>query len=222
MGITEIIQPEIKDDEFYAVISQIGAQLPARHILEIGSSSGAGSTEAWVKGITQNSAQPTLHCIEVSRPRFEVLQRTYASNKQVKCHWTSSVDLSRFPSKKEVIDFYHSVPSILNQYSLEQVLGWLEQDIDYIASAKAPTDGIRKILRDEQIYTFDAVLIDGSEFLGAAEFSEIYGAPIILLDDICGYKCHFPYQWLKKDPSYKCVAENTGLRNGYAAFQKIQ
>lgn len=220
MTAYEIIPPEIKDDEFYHVIYQIAAQLPGNHFLEIGSSSGAGSTEAWVKGIQQNPHRPNLHCLEVSRPRFELLQQTYADCRQVHCHWGSSVDVKRFPSEQEVRDFYNSTESTLKRYPLEQVLGWLQEDIEYIASAHAPTDTIRKVKQELSIYAFDAVLIDGSEFLGGPEFAEVYGAPIILLDDVEAFKCYYPYRWLKGDPSYKLIAENLSLRNGYAVFQR--
>jgi hypothetical protein len=220
MSITEIIPPEIKNDQFYSSILQVAAQLPGKHFLEIGSSSGAGSTEAWVRGISENPHKPHLHCIEVSRPRFDLLQQTYAHNPQVHCHWGSSVDLSRFPSREEVADFYHSTNSTLKQYPLEQVLEWLDQDIEYIRSANAPTNTIKKILQENNLCAFDAVLIDGSEFLGAAEFAEVYGASIILLDDIECFKCYHPCRWLKNDPNYQCLIENSQLRNGFAVFQR--
>jgi len=222
MSITEIIPAEIKNDQFYNVIWQVASQVPGKNFLEIGSSSGAGSTEAWAKGIAQNPYRPTLHCLEVSKPRFEVLRETYKSNSQIKCHWTSSVGLSRFPSKEQVSKFYNTVDNNLRQYPLEQVLGWLDQDIRYIQEAAAPTDGIKRILGETQIHYFDAVLIDGSEFLGEAEFGEVYGASVILLDDIRGYKCYNPYQWLKQDASYKLLAENHNLRNGFAVFQRVK
>lgn len=222
MASTDIIAPEIKNDQFYEVIRQIGEQLLCKNILEIGSSSGAGSTEAWVQGITKNPHRPTLHCLEVSKPRYEVLKETYAHCDQVNCHWSSSVDATRFPDPEEVRYFYEHVDNALRQYPLEQVLGWLQEDIAYFAEANPPEGGIRKILREQGLYYFDAVLIDGSEFLGAAEFAEVYGAPVILLDDTRGFKCYHACEWLRGDPSYKLIAENPNLRNGFAVFQRVQ
>src|SRR6267154_5149422 len=58
---------EIKDDAFYYCIERLAREADLRTILEIGSSAGGGSTEAFVKGIRRNPARPTLFCMEVSR-----------------------------------------------------------------------------------------------------------------------------------------------------------
>ncbi|MBW2169777.1 MAG: tetratricopeptide repeat protein, partial [Deltaproteobacteria bacterium] len=65
------------------------------------------------------------------------------------------------------------------------------------------------------------VLIDGSEFTGKAELDEVYGAKIIMLDDINGYKNYHNYQRLVADKTYELIAENWQVRNGYAAFRRI-
>ena len=65
MSITDIIKPEIKDDELYHYIARVGSTMHLRHILEIGSSSGGGSTEAWVKGIKANPDKPILHLLYI-------------------------------------------------------------------------------------------------------------------------------------------------------------
>ena len=70
-----LISPEIKHDLFYRTIEAIGRYAPVRHVLEIGSSSGEGSTEAWVRGMRENVLRPRLYCLEVSRVRFEALSR---------------------------------------------------------------------------------------------------------------------------------------------------
>jgi hypothetical protein len=74
--LDQIIAPEIKDDAFYRLIRDLAAGEALRHVLEIGSSAGGGSTEAFVAGLAQNAGQPKLFCIEVSKPRFEVQIRT--------------------------------------------------------------------------------------------------------------------------------------------------
>src|SRR3954454_330864 len=84
---------EIKDDAFYDTIVRVAARPDVRRILEIGSSTGDGSTEAFVKGMGQNPSQPTIYCMESAKDRFEVLRKRYADNPSVKCYNVSSVGL---------------------------------------------------------------------------------------------------------------------------------
>jgi hypothetical protein len=164
-----LIPPEIKDDELYSCILRLSREAPLANVLEIGSSSGGGSTEAFVTGLRHNPGSPRLFCMEVSIPRFEVL-------------------------------------------------GWLRQDRNYIAEQGVPENGIRRIRVEHGIELFDMVLIDGSEFLGVAELNEVYGAGIIVLDDVNGYKNYYNYQRLRDDSAYWLVQENLALRNGFAIF----
>lgn len=216
--LDRIIPPEISNDELYRVIQRLSAEAPLRHILEIGSSAGGGSTEAFVQGIMQNPSQPKLHCMEISGARFDALQSRYASNPDICCLRASSVGLEQFPSEKELELFYRFVPTALNNYPLDMVLGWLRQDIAYLKENEIPEHGIRLIREQYGIDTFDMVLIDGSEFLGRAELEEVYGAHIILLDDINGFKNYHNYQRLSGDPRYFIALENHALRNGFAVF----
>ncbi|MEY4667561.1 MAG: hypothetical protein RL518_260 [Pseudomonadota bacterium] len=218
MSLDTVIKPEIVNDEFHRLIQTIAATQPLNHILEIGSSSGEGSTDAWVKGIVANPQKPTLHCIECSKPRFQKLSAHYAGNPQVKCYWASSVALSQFPSPEQVAEFYTTQPSNLRQYPLQQVLGWLKEDVEYVRTHKAPEDGIAQALRASGQSTFDAVLIDGSEFTGVPEFAAIYGATIIMLDDITTYKNWEVMRYLSGDSRYRLIYSRDDLRNGFALF----
>lgn len=217
-----VIPPEIKEDEFYFLIQQLVADENINTLLEIGSSAGGGSTEAFVTGLRISKRSPRLFCMEVSKPRFAALKERYADVPFVHCYNVSSVPLTSFPSEKEVSLFYQNIPTNLNNYPCEQVLGWLRQDIDYVRNSGADANGIAHIRRENSIDAFDMVLIDGSEFTGKAEFAEVYGARWILLDDINGYKNYENYQRLKNDPNYEMYKENWELRNGYAVFCRKQ
>jgi len=216
----DIIPPEIKDDEFYHLIQQLVADEELNTILEIGSSAGGGSTEAFVKGIEAKINKPKLYCMEVSSPRYEALKQRYTSYSFVHSYNVSSVPRTAFPSEKEVALFYNHIPSNLNAYPLEQVLGWLRHDLSYIASSGVPEKGIQLIKQQQNISTFDMVLIDGSEFTGSPELEQVYGAHWLLLDDITTFKNYQNYHRLKKDPNYQLYRENEQLRNGYAVFRK--
>lgn len=214
------IVAEIKNDSFYQAIQNLAETENISTILEIGSSCGDGSTEAFVSGILKNPARPTLFCMELSQPRFKLLKKRYKNVPSVRCYNVSSVDLNSFPTEEEVSLFYQSVPTNLNHQPLETVLGWLKQDIAYIKKSNAPQKGIALIKKENQIENFDMVLIDGSEFTGVAEFKLIYGAKWILLDDIQAFKNHANYHQLLQDTTYELVEHNTTLRNGYAIFKK--
>lgn len=218
--LNRVIAPEIKDDALYSLIKQLAATEKLDAVLEIGSSAGGGSTEAFVAGLSQNSGNPKLFCIEVSKPRFEQLQRTYASYPFVFCYNRSSVSLDEFPSPEAVTKFYHETASGLVKFPLEQVLDWLRQDMQYVREAGVEAGAIEAIAAEHGITAFDMVLIDGSEFTGEAEYEKIRGARIILLDDTNTYKCWRVRQQLLADPMYDLIADDQALRNGYSAFRR--
>jgi tetratricopeptide (TPR) repeat protein/glycosyltransferase involved in cell wall biosynthesis/GT2 family glycosyltransferase len=216
--IDRLIPPEIQNDAFFEEIKRLAAQKGVEHILEIGSSSGEGSTSAFVSGIKAGGHGARLYCMEISAPRFEHLRQHYRNNEHVQCYRVSSVSESGFPTEKEVSQFYASTPTAMNRYPLEQVLGWLRQDIRYLRQNRFSGSGIRKIKRENGITDFDLVLIDGSEFTGRAEMEEVYGAGVIMLDDINSYKNYDNYHRLKNDSAYELEKEDWTLRNGYAIF----
>ncbi len=218
--LNQVIPPEIKNDEFYFLIQKLAREENIRTVLEIGSSAGGGSTEAFVTGLDGNGNHPRLYCMEVSKPRFTALRERYADKGFVSCYNVSSVPLSKFPSETEVSKFYAATTTALNSYPLERVISWLRQDIDYLQSSGVPTDGIERIKRENNIELFDMVLIDGSEFTGKAELDEVYGAKFILLDDINGFKNHRNRRRLLADPTYVLLQENWNVRNGYSVFKK--
>jgi hypothetical protein len=214
------IPPEILDDEFYRTMRSLAASAPVDTVLEIGSSTGEGSTRALVEGIRENPRRPTLFCMELSRPRFEQLQKRYADNPQVRCYNVTSVPLERFPTEADVIDFFRTRDSNLTRVPLHEVLRWLRQDIQYTSRMGPSEHGIRRIKEENGVQTFGMVLIDGSEFAGPAELDEVYGADYLLLDDITTFKNLGNHERLTSDPTYKLLASNPGLRNGYSVFER--
>lgn len=221
VGLDDVIAPEIKDDRLYAAIARAAATPGVRHMLEIGASSGAGSTEAFITGALANPGQPVLHCLEVSARRHEALALRHAEHSFVRCHHASSVGLDGFATRGEVERFHQEVDSKLRAFPLAQVLGWLDMDTQYVATRGVPVDGIRMVRRQAGVDAFDVVLIDGSEFTGAAELREVYGARFVLLDDICTYKNHGNFRTLAEDPAYRLLEHGSEPRNGYAVFERV-
>ena len=220
-GLDRIIPPEIRRDRLSRAIEAVGATEGVRHVLEIGASGGDGSTEAWVRGALRNPRRPELHCIEVSVPRFHALVERWRAHPFVHCYNHSSVPAAAFASEDEVARFYRDVRSKLRNVRLEKVLGWLRQDLAYLAEHGLSTDGIRRIRAEHGIGIFDAVLIDGSEFTGKPELEEVYGARFLLLDDIRSFKNWENYHRLRADPAYRLVKKSRWLRNGFAVFERV-
>ena len=219
--LDQLIPPEVKNDAFYDAIYRLARSESVANIFEIGSSSGEGSTEAFVRGIRENAAHPKLFCMEVSRCRFEKLREHYRDEPSVHCYNVSSIPLEKFPSEQEVAQFYTTVPSRLRETPLPTVLRWLRQDIAYLQrEAGVPQNGIERIRQENGIRDFDMVLIDGSEFTGQAELMEVYGARLILLDDTCTFKNWANRERLLHDPTYELIEESQTVRNGYAIFKR--
>lgn len=218
--LDRLIAPEIRRDRFSRLIEELGATDGVRHILEIGSSAGDGSTEAWVHGALRNPHRPELHCIEVSVPRYEALVQRYRDYPFVHCYNLSSVPAESFATEDEVAAFHAGVRSKLRNVRLPKVLGWLRQDVAYLAEHGLSAHGIRRIREEHGLAGFDAVLIDGSEFTGKPELDEVYGARFLLLDDIRSFKNWENFHRLKDDPAYRLVRKSRWLRNGFAVFEK--
>jgi len=219
--LDELIPPEITNDPFAEIIETIAASEGVREILEIGSSTGEGSTAAWVRGALRNPERPRLHCIEVSEARHAALVERWGENDFVVCHHLSSVPVERFPTADEIERFYNTEPTNLREFPLDAVISWLKQDVDYLREHSLSSDGIAEVKRQYGIDVFDAVLIDGSEFTGLAELDEVYGARFILLDDTETYKNWHGSRRLRDDHSYRLVHADSAVRNGFAVFERL-
>jgi hypothetical protein len=189
-------------------------------MIEIGSSSGEGSTSAIIKGL-KAKREWNLHLLEVDPLRFESLRRKFNRASGVFIHRYSSVSISKYPAAEDVIRFYESVPTNLNRWPIGTILHWLEQDKKKLLESNlAELDGIDRVKKDFGIENFDFALIDGSEFTGFADLQSVLGSTYILLDDINAFKCNQAYKALLADPRYLLEYENWELRNGFAIFAK--
>ncbi|MEA3211416.1 MAG: hypothetical protein QOE70_4473 [Chthoniobacter sp.] len=216
-----IIPGEITRDPFYDKLRALATLPDVATILEIGSSAGAGSTEAFVSGIRERPSRADLYCMEVSATRFTQLRATYQAFDFVHCYNVSSVPLSDFPTHETVSTFCDTVPSALRAYPKSVVLGWLDADLEYVRSHGLDLNGIELIKAEQKIGAFDLVLIDGSEFTGEAELRHVYGARLIALDDINAYKNWHNHLRLSTDPNYEVIAEDRSVRNGFSVFRRI-
>jgi hypothetical protein len=220
--LNQIIPPEIHNDPFYHSLKALAADTSLHTYLEIGSSSGEGSTQAFVTGIRSrpDPAAARLFCMEMSTERYNALAERYRDDRFVRCYNLSSALRSEFPSAEEVAFFYANTRTNLNAYPLEVVLDWLRQDIAYLENHQPSVNGIEFIKQDNNIDVFDCVLIDGSEFTGERELYHVIGAKVIALDDVNAHKCFNCYRILRSHVGYELVSENLQVRNGYAIFRR--
>lgn len=223
VSMDDVIDPEILNDPFASWITDICGRREVRSIVEIGSSSGDGSTQAILRGLVGRADLPKMVvcCLELSGARFKNLVKNVSDFDVVYPYNLPSVSSSEFPSETDVERFLLEYDSPLKSLPVERVLGWLRQDMDYVRRSGADINGISAVKLRHNIDTFDAAIIDGSEFTGAVELQYLLGAKYILLDDTETFKCRSAYEQLSTDVSYNCVAYDPKLRNGYAIFERI-
>ncbi len=220
--LSDLIPPEICNDAFYDALEALARQPSLKTYLEIGSSSGEGSTRAIVTGLRSRPdvLDTRLFCMEMSQERYAALAERYRNDQFVHCYNLSSVLPSEFPTEEEVSFFYANTRTNLNATPLTVVLEWLRQDVEYLRSRPQVMHGIEQIRAEHGITDFDCVLIDGSEFTGERELRHTLGAKVIALDDINAHKCFNAYKILSNHLSYTLVSQNLHLRNGFAIFQR--
>lgn len=220
-ALESLIPPEVKEDRLSGWIARVSATPGFRHLLDIGASSGAGSTEAFVRGALRNPDRPLVHCIEVSTERFRALLGRYEDYDFVHCYNLSSVPLESFPSPADVDRFRRRVWTRFRFIRRDTVMSWLRQDVEYVRRSGLSAPGIRQVREEHGIDVFDAVLIDGSEFTGPADLREVYGARFLLLDDIRTFKNYDNHRRLVRDPAYRLRARGRRPRNGFAVFERV-
>jgi len=121
-------------------------------------------------------------------------------------------------NKKDIEEFYQTTKTKLNQYPLEQVLGWhnvcLETAYQYKTSAIEDAHFNHSV-------DFNFVLIDGSPFSGESELRCVRPflaeKAIIALDDVNDIKNWANYQKLKGFA--ELLWEDWSVRNGAAIFK---
>lgn len=220
MSLNEIIPPEIVNDELAEWLTKLAQRPDIRTILEIGSSSGEGSTKAIVDGMCEAEQEQELFCIEMSPVRFEALRARYMTLPWVHCFQGSSVPINEYMEPSDVHKFYGGVLCNLQKYPLATVLDWLKEDLKACAACE-DHNVINTIRAKHDIATWDMAVLDGSAFTGFEEYCSVYGARIIVLDDVNDIKHHASYEDLKTDISYRTLSVNLNLRNGYAIFERV-
>ncbi|WP_419912368.1 hypothetical protein [Hoeflea sp.] len=224
--LNELIPPEIRGNAFYNDLHKIACRTDIRTFLEIGSSSGEGSTHALVSGLRKrpDTDELRLFCLEISKQRADALQAHYQEDGFVRCYNMSSIPAAAFPTDPELEHFYCNVRYPLKPRKAADKLSMarndMRTDLEYLVASGADGHGIRAIKAENGIRDFDFALIDGSEFAGERELWEVMGAKIIALDDIMTFKCWNAHRILKAHSGYRLTSMSRRVRNGYSIFER--
>ena len=220
-GLDVIIDPEVNQyTRSYYVIQEYLKRVPVSTIIEIGASSGGGTTEALIKGIQNSQSKGNgvkMASIELSRAHFKNLKERYQDISFFNPYNISSVTLDKFPTEDQVRFFMKTTN--VHGGNVVEVLKWLRQDIKYVTDNGFNENGIQKIKDDFKVKSFSFACIDGSEFTGEAEFNELPNCDAYFLDDIHVIKNWVPHRTLEKDINYVKLFQED-IRGGSRLFCK--
>lgn len=177
--------------------------------LEIGGGTGDGSTQC-IK-------TKKLFSIENHPDRIGRHAMNLSARGGVAINGTATLS-SLWLNKKDIEEFYQTTKTKLNQYPLEQVLGWHNVCLETAYQYK--TSAIENIHFEHSV-DFNFVLIDGSPFSGESELRCVRPflaeKAIIALDDVNDIKNWANYQKLKGFA--ELLWEDWSFRNGAAIFK---
>jgi hypothetical protein len=220
-GLDAIIDAEVNQNtRSYYIIQEYLKRVPVSTIIEIGASSGGGTTEALIKGVLNSPSKGNgvrMASVEVSRARFKNLKERYQDIPFFTPYNTSSVPLDKFPSDDDVRFFMKTTN--VHGGNVTEVLKWLRQDIKYVTDNGFNENGIQKIKDDFNVKSFSFACIDGSEFTGEPEYNELPNCDAYFLDDIHVIKNWVPHRTLEKDTNYVKLFQED-IRGGSSLFCK--
>ena len=177
--------------------------------LEIGGGTGDGSTQC--------IRTKLLFSIENHPDRIGRHSMNLSAKGGVSINGTATLP-KLWMNQLDIAEFYGTNKTALNQYPLDQVLGWYHECIE--SAEPYSTNAIEDIHIEHKV-DFNFVLIDGSPFSGEAELRCVRPflaeKAIIALDDVNDIKNWANYHKLKGFA--KLLWEDWSVRNGAAIFQ---
>lgn len=175
--------------------------------IEIGGGTGDGSTQC-IK--TKRLYSFEIHPDRIGRHGMNLSMRHGGTA----IHGLSS-DPQRWLNQSQIREFYQTITTNLNMYSLEFVLSWLKIDLSNASKYKWQSFQL-----DDQP---DFILLDGGAFSGQADmvewFPRLKEGGIIAMDDVNDIKNHSNYSWLKEN-GHALLWQELSWRNGSAIFKK--
>ena len=177
--------------------------------LEIGGGTGDGSTQC--------IRTKRLFSIENHPDRIGRHSMNLSARGGVSVNGTATLP-KLWMNQLDIAEFYGTNKTTINQYPLDQVLGWYHECIEF--AQPYSTNAIEDIHFEHNV-DFNFVLIDGSPFSGEAELRCVRPflaeKAVIALDDVNDIKNLANYHKLKGFG--KLLWEDWSVRNGAAIFE---
>jgi hypothetical protein len=212
-----IRSPEIiEGGEFYNVMYNTIINNNIKKIIEIGSGSGNGSTQCFIKALSKisNNNDIHLHCFEPVYEWFTHLVANTSSFDWITCYNKSAICFDDLLVKNYDLDFWESEFNNVKYIESEKEVRrqWYNKDLPYFQK-----ENFSELPNIEA----DAILIDGCEFSGYSEYIKMHPSiKWIFLDDcFAAFKTRQIYTELKNNKSVELIGH--GLeRNGWAIFKR--
>ena len=203
-----------KDDPFGQCIIKVLKTFRIHSMLEIGSWDGLGSTSCIIEGLN-DVKEKSLDCLEINKERFSALLNNTEKYSWISCHNESSISYKSLMYKnfEEVWNSpYNHLPKEYNPKEI--VKGWFDRDSDELKKIE-----VGFLEKNNKFY--DAVLIDGGEFVGYSEYTLLKSRTnfFILDDSFHAFKTSQITEELAEDPEWQCLAHGN-VRNGFAIFKR--
>jgi len=177
--------------------------------LEIGGGTGDGSTQC--------IRTKRLFSIENHPDRIGRHSMNLSARGGVSVNGTATLP-KLWMNQLDIAEFYGTNKTTLNQYPIDQVLGWYHECVEF--AQPYSTNAIEDIHIEHKV-NFNFVLIDGSPFSGEAELRCVRPflseKAIIALDDVNDIKNLANYH--KLNGFAKLLWEDWSVRNGAAIFE---
>lgn len=180
--------------------------------LEIGAWDGLGSTQCFISGM-RDLVGTHLYCIEFDKERYAQLCQTCKNHSFITCVNASSIGKNSIIPRTFDGVWLSPFNRLRPRYNRDTVQDWYMRDM---AALNDIPNGFLNTCEE----SFDAVLIDGSEFLGYSEFCLLKNRTrCFFLDDVHNaYKCNQVYHELKDN--WQKIYDFPDLRNGASIFMR--
>lgn len=211
------------DTEFGMLLFQLGARPDVNRVLEIGTWKGGGSSLCIARGLNMHRHAATQFVtVETNAERRAIAAQTLAPYPFVQCLLGTAVDHTNIATADQVARFYERHPKLLLPGWEEYRLGE-EKESALFAGRRPVVDSYcgRKP-------AFDMIFLDGGEFYGRAEFTEVLAKcrpRIIALHDTVSFKNYDARDALLRMEAgagaggYRLVKESR-QGTGYAVFAR--
>ena len=217
------ILPEV-NNQFAHAIERVLADISIKKVVEIGASTGLGSTKLIIEKLLSRSdgKDLSIHLIEISPIRAKSLENLYGDLPFVAILNKSTVTPREHMKLSELLNFNYEYETKMRNKMIIRPLRWLREDLKYLERNPHlwnPT-ALEVIFDKMSPKEIDFALVDGG-FCGFLDTQKLLGARYIALDDINDAKNYLSFRMLSEHCNYELIEHDLTYRNGYAIFRRV-